>query len=37
MMLARRWVYRNPQRRRELRLADTGRRELRASFGIELS
>jgi DNA-binding transcriptional ArsR family regulator len=37
MMLERRWVYRNPQRRRELRLADTGRRELRTSFGIELS
>lgn len=37
MMLERRWLYRNPRRRRELRLADRGRRELRAAFGIELS
>jgi DNA-binding transcriptional ArsR family regulator len=36
MMLERQWLYRNSRRRRELRLADTGRRELRTSFGIEL-
>jgi DNA-binding transcriptional ArsR family regulator len=37
MMLERRWLYRNQRRRRELRLADTGRHELQTHFGIELS
>jgi DNA-binding transcriptional ArsR family regulator len=34
-MLERRWLYRSRQRRRELRLSDLGRRELRARFGVE--
>lgn len=35
VLLTRRWLHRNPHRRRELRLTDTGRRQLRAHLGME--
>ena len=34
-MLARRWLYRRRERRRELRLSDDGRRDLYTYLGVE--
>lgn len=36
-MLERRWLYRSAHRRRELRLAETGRHALHAHFGLEIT